>query len=154
MAEFKMPKYVYKNKPISLDECYQKLAALNYQSPVNIVYQGLQSKFEGDIYQAIQSYGVHVDKDELIKALQYDRDQYKKGFADGCIDRTGALKKEIAREILEEIEIKVRRALPKRPVVIGERSLGNSFELGKEKALLAILAIIADLEKKYTEEQI
>ena len=27
--------------------------------------------------------GCHVDKDELEKALRYDRDQYAKGYADG-----------------------------------------------------------------------
>lgn len=34
------------------------------------------------IYQSICNVGVNVDKDELIKALQYDRQQYKKGYAD------------------------------------------------------------------------
>lgn len=32
---------------------------------------------------AVQRVGVNVDKDELIKALQYDRGQYDKGYADG-----------------------------------------------------------------------
>jgi hypothetical protein len=58
----------------------------------------------------------------------------------------------IARDILEEIEIKVRQALPRRPVIVGERALGNSFELGKEKALYAILVIIDDLKEKYRQE--
>lgn len=30
--------------------------------------------------------GCHVDKDELEKALRYDRDQYSKGYADGKRD--------------------------------------------------------------------
>ncbi len=103
MAEFKMPKFVCKDKPIALDECYQEVAELSYQSPVNILYQRFQAKVEGDIYQAIQSYGVHVDKDELIKALQYDRNQYQKGFIDGCKNNVDTIKAEVAREILEEI---------------------------------------------------
>ena len=104
MAEFKMPKYVCKDKPISLDECYNQLADMSYKSPINIIYQGFQTKLEGDIYEAIHSYGIDVDKDELVKALKYDRDQYKKGFADGCNDRTGRIYAEVAREIFEEIE--------------------------------------------------
>ena len=34
------------------------------------------------IFKAVQNVGVNVDRDELIKALRYDRDQYKKGYAD------------------------------------------------------------------------
>lgn len=40
-------------------------------------------QLEGDIYRAIQTYNINVDKDELIKALNYDRHQYEKGFSDG-----------------------------------------------------------------------
>lgn len=104
MAEFKMPKFVYKDKPIPLDKCYQELADMSYKSPVDVIYQGFQTKLEGDIFEAIQSYGVDVDKDELIKALQYDRDQYRKGFEDGSRLRTDTIKAEVAREIFEEIE--------------------------------------------------
>jgi hypothetical protein len=43
-----------------------------------------EKKLEGDILRAIQDYGITVEKEELIKALQYDRDQYRKGFIDGC----------------------------------------------------------------------
>lgn len=103
MAEFKMPKFVYKDKPIPLDKCYQELADMNYQSPIDVIYQGFQTKLEGDIFEAIQSYGVDVDKDELIKALKYDRDQYRKGFEDGSRLRTDTIKAEVAREIFEAI---------------------------------------------------
>ncbi len=37
---------------------------------------------EGEILKAVQNVGVNVDKDELLKALQYDRNQYQKGYAD------------------------------------------------------------------------
>ena len=42
----------------------------------------MQAKIEDDIYKAIQNYGINVDKDELIKALSYDRHQYQKGYDD------------------------------------------------------------------------
>ena len=35
--------------------------------------------------QAIQKVGIKVDKDELVKALAYDRGQYEKGYADGIM---------------------------------------------------------------------
>lgn len=40
-------------------------------------------KKDEDIYQAILSYGITVDKDELLRALKYDRNQYEKGYMDG-----------------------------------------------------------------------
>lgn len=104
MAEFKMPKYTFKGKSVSLDECYQELSHLTYQSPIEIVNQGFQTKLEGDVMEVIHSYGVSVDKDELIKALQYDRNQYEKGFVDGCMIDTDVIKQKVAREIFEEIE--------------------------------------------------
>lgn len=104
MAEFKIPKFVYKDKQIPLDDCYRQLSEMSYQSPINIISQGFQTKIEGDIFTAIQSYGVDVDKEELIKALQYDRNQYEKGFIDGCINNIDAIKAKLAKEIFEEIE--------------------------------------------------
>lgn len=54
-----------------------------YRTPIEIVYGQMQTQMEGDILRAVQSYGINVDKEELIRALQYDRDQYNKGYADG-----------------------------------------------------------------------
>ena len=104
MAEFKMPKYVWKDKPLSLDECYRELSDLSYQSPVEVMYKGFQTKLEGDIMTAIQEYGVIVDKDELVKALKYDRNQYEKGFIDGCNGAFAEIKAEVAREIFAELD--------------------------------------------------
>jgi hypothetical protein len=36
-----------------------------------------------EIYKAVVHYIPNIDKGELIRALQYDRDQYNKGYADG-----------------------------------------------------------------------
>lgn len=41
---------------------------------------------EGDILRAVQKYGINVDKEELLRALQYDRNQYEKGYDDGKAD--------------------------------------------------------------------
>ena len=37
----------------------------------------------GEVLKATQAVGVDVDKDELLKALNYDREQYRKGLKDG-----------------------------------------------------------------------
>lgn len=57
-----------------------------YKSPIDVIYEQMQTKMEGDILRAVQGYGINVDKDELVRALKYDREQYKKGYADGHRD--------------------------------------------------------------------
>lgn len=55
---------------------------MSYQNPIEVIQTQMQSQIEGEIYKAVMKVGVNVDKDELLKALQYDRDQYQKGYAD------------------------------------------------------------------------
>ena len=56
-----------------------------YQSPIEIITRQMRTQFEDNVFKAIQDYGIVVDKEELLKALQYDRGQYEKGFADGML---------------------------------------------------------------------
>ena len=55
-----------------------------YQSPIEIIYDKLTADFntqlENNILTAVQNYGINVDRDELIKALNYDRRQYEAGY--------------------------------------------------------------------------
>lgn len=62
-----------------------------YESPINIIYGQMQTQMEGDIFRAVQSYGINVDKEELLRALQYDREQYRKGYADGTNDAMASI---------------------------------------------------------------
>jgi hypothetical protein len=61
-----------------------------YKSPITIIDSFTESiiKQKDDaIFAEIQhSFGADVDKEELIRALQYDRNQYEKGYADGKAD--------------------------------------------------------------------
>jgi len=58
-----------------------------YESPINLIYGGVTTKITKDvdntILTVIQQLNIDVDKEELIKALNYDRDQYRKGYMDG-----------------------------------------------------------------------
>lgn len=54
-----------------------------YKSPIEIMLTEMQVKMENGIMKAVRDVGVNVDATELLKALVYDREQYKKGFADG-----------------------------------------------------------------------
>lgn len=56
---------------------------LGYQSPIELIAGEVQMKFENDTVKAVQNYGFNIDKEELAKALNYDRDQYEKGYAAG-----------------------------------------------------------------------
>ncbi len=75
-----------------------------WESPVNIIYGEMQTQIEGEAFKAIQNVGIDVNKEELIKALQYDRGQYEKGYSDGhakAIDEFAERLKEKAEEILK-----------------------------------------------------
>ena len=68
-----------------------------YESPLEKIYGNIQSQIikqdeENIMFSVNQAVGYSVDKQELIKALNYDRDQYKKGYADAMAD----IKTEIA----------------------------------------------------------
>ncbi len=54
-----------------------------YESPINVAMGKMQMQVEGETYRVVQEIGVNVDKEELLKALQYDRGQYDKGYKDG-----------------------------------------------------------------------
>jgi hypothetical protein len=57
-----------------------------YKSPIDMLIADIQHQIaeqqDEEIYKAVVSVGINVDKDELLRALQYDRGQYKKGYAD------------------------------------------------------------------------
>lgn len=55
---------------------------MSYQSPIDVIMGQMHICYENEICKAVQNVGVNVDKNELMKALQYDRGQYQKGYAD------------------------------------------------------------------------
>ena len=72
-----------------------------YRSPIEIVMRPIiqhQIAKEQDeqIYKAVVSVGINVDKDELIRALQYDRNQYREGYNDGYRDGKESAMEDIA----------------------------------------------------------
>ncbi len=75
-----------------------------YESPIDIVvgeiHTAMIKERENQIYKAIQSYGVNVNREELIKALQYDRNQYDKGFRDGIKEFAERMKRLLNTEML------------------------------------------------------
>lgn len=56
------------------------LIQLDYESPIHLIYSDLNQQVDEHIYKCVLNVGVDVDKKELVKALQYDRNQYDKGY--------------------------------------------------------------------------
>lgn len=58
-----------------------------YESPIEKIYGEIETQIiqhdEEMIMKAVRQVNINVDKKELIKALQYDRNQYTKGYMDG-----------------------------------------------------------------------
>ena len=54
-----------------------------YISPIEMIVGQIQTEMDNQVMRAVQNVGVTVDKDELVKALNYDRQQYDKGYGDG-----------------------------------------------------------------------
>lgn len=67
-----------------------------YESPIELITTNMMTEIvknqETEIMRAVQGVGVNIDKDELLKALSYDRQQYQKGYADGVKDVIEKLK--------------------------------------------------------------
>lgn len=76
-----------------------------YNSPLQLfqtepILQELKDRVDDYVYTCVQQVGVNIDKAELIKALNYDRGQYEKGFADGvesCREQVEKLKMQLTR---------------------------------------------------------
>ena len=62
-----------------------------YNSPIEMLITDIQHQIvqqqDEQIYQAVVNCIPNVDKDELIRALQYDREQYENGYQDAIRDK-------------------------------------------------------------------
>lgn len=66
-----------------------------YNSPIELLVTDIQNQIvkqqDEEVYQAVLHYVPNVDKEELLRALKYDRDQYEKGYMDGKADAMASL---------------------------------------------------------------
>ena len=60
---------------------------MSYQSPITMyterIIKDIVEKQDGFIMEEVRKVGFDINKEELAKALKYDRDQYDKGYHDG-----------------------------------------------------------------------
>lgn len=76
-----------------------------YESPINVICGEMQMRLEDEILEAVKNVEVYVDKDELVKALSYDRNQYSKGYNDAVEEFREYLKTVIPYEMPQDIWI-------------------------------------------------
>lgn len=55
---------------------------MSYESPITAIIRDFECRFKKNMVEAVQAYGFHVNREELQKALEYDRDQYRHGCRD------------------------------------------------------------------------
>ena len=84
----------------------------NWESPITKIMGEIQNQIvkqdeENCTFAIEQSIGYSVDKNELIKALNYDREQYDKGYRDGVKETFKAELEEIKAEIdnIRDVEV-------------------------------------------------
>jgi hypothetical protein len=67
-----------------------------YESPIEMTISEIITDFkqyqEKQICEAIQRMNINISKEELIKALDYDRQQYEKGYNDAIEEFAERLK--------------------------------------------------------------
>lgn len=61
----------------------EEILSGGYEPPIKTVIGEAKTEIDNDVCKAVCQIGIRVDKEELLRALQYDRGQYDKGFADG-----------------------------------------------------------------------
>lgn len=75
-----------------------------YECPVKFNFGDIQMQIvkqqENEVYMAVQKCGVDVDKEELKRALKYDREQYENGYEDAVRQ----VKEDIIKELMTQRE--------------------------------------------------
>lgn len=94
---------------------------MSYESPITMyterIVKDIMEKQDGYLMECVREVGFDVNKEELAKALAYDRDQYDKGYHDGRMyqfpvmtnaDRIRAMTDEELAEFIVQMEVQGR----------------------------------------------
>lgn len=61
-----------------------------YESPITLIRKEVENAYnswvEDNVFKMISSLDIKVDRDELIKALKYDRQQYERGYNEASLE--------------------------------------------------------------------
>lgn len=73
-----------------------------YKSPIDIIHKQIRIDVDNAIYGAVLNAGINVDREELIKALRYDRGQYDKGYDNGRADMAREIENVLVNYVPQE----------------------------------------------------
>ena len=99
MNKFKPKSIRYRGedqKPFTDCSSFPKVDFSEFDFPVKIIESPMDIRVEKEMFSAIKRVGVHVDKEELLRALNYERDQYAQGYQKGYCDCIAAQPKWIS----------------------------------------------------------
>lgn len=75
----------------------------DYESPVNVIMDAINVQVENDIIKAVKNVGIDVNKEELLRALTYDRQQYERGYERGYVKGHRHGYRKAIHDLLEEM---------------------------------------------------
>lgn len=58
----------------------EEILSGGYESPIKTVIGEAKTEIDNGVYKAVCQTGIRVDKEELLRALQYDRGQFEAGY--------------------------------------------------------------------------
>ena len=76
-----------------------------YEPPISVtqtigqIVKDMQTEQDDLVYKSVIRLGVSIDKDQLLRALRYDRQQYDCGYRDGFNDGAEHARKKLMEEI-------------------------------------------------------
>lgn len=74
---------------------------MSYISPITLkIAKQFENDVENPVIKEVRRVGVYVDKDELFRALRYDRYQYDLGYSEGFSDGEKSAAKKIMKAII------------------------------------------------------
>jgi flagellar biosynthesis/type III secretory pathway protein FliH len=94
---------MYKS-PVTLTESGIKMSSLIDDTMRDLANEVNKNYEDYITFKIEQTLDCEVDKEELIKAMQYDRDQYDKGYQDGYLDGVRDGKQIIFNKLQEFVE--------------------------------------------------
>ena len=101
-----------------------------YESPItgymsHFAQQVIEQREDAVVAQISEQIGVNVDKDELIRALNYDRNQFNEGYRKGYFDATQRRNDTTALERVIEIMQRERKCVLRQDTSECDRDCAN-----------------------------
>lgn len=64
-------------------DVFRAVELTDYTPPIRVIEHEMETKIEDEIYNAVIKVDIQVSKEDLIKALRNDRNQYAEGYLSG-----------------------------------------------------------------------